>query len=183
MSQHRYATAIARISSGKLSRNELQQLSRNAKSKLAAGDENAESVLAAISQASCIDTEYIFFGFCPDANIDQRQDLVWRAAKHCTFDFFESQTQTDRFQRICRDDLIILKKRQDFGVTMRLYGHGRALSSARLENGLAVIDVDWSPQNNVIEVPLMGCNSTIDVRSLNTLQDKDMPDEFFDWLK
>lgn len=180
---NRYAAALARIESGQMSRDELQQLGRNARAKADAGDPDAETVLEAISRAECIDSEYVFMGFCPDALFEKRQDLEWRRQGRCSFDFFEDKAQTARFQRIVAGDLIILKKRHDFGKTMRLYGYGRAKSAARMESGLSIIEVLWSPQDRIIEVPLMGCNTTVDVRSLDALRRSDVPEEFFLWLR
>lgn len=164
-------------------RDELQQLGRNARLKADAGDPDAEAILQALANATCVDAEYVFMGFCPDAQFEKRQDLEWRQQAHCSFDFFEDKAQTARFQRIVAGDLIILKKRHDFGKTMRLYGHGRALSSARKQEGLLFVDVQWSNQTEVIEVPLMGCNTTVDVRSLETLRTQNIPELFFDWLR
>jgi hypothetical protein len=39
----------------------------------------------------------------------------------------------------------------------------------------------WAPQEDVLEAPLMGCNSTIDVRSIDAVEAQ-MPEAFFDWL-
>ena len=179
----RYAKTLAHIQSGLMSRDELQQLGRNAKFKADAGDLDAEAILQALANASCVDTEYVFLGFCPDAQFEKRQDIEWRQQGHCSFDFFEDKAQTVRFQRIVAGDLIILKKRHEFGKTMRLYGHGRARSSARMQGGVLRIDVQWSDQAEVIEVPLLGCNTTVDVRSLEALRAQAMPPSFFEWLQ
>ncbi|WP_428503377.1 hypothetical protein [Roseateles sp.] len=179
----RYAKTLARIQSGLMSRDELQQLGRNAKTKAEAGDHEAEEVLQALVTATCVDTEYVFLGFCPDAQFEKRQDLEWRTSGHCSFDFLEDKAQTSRFQRIVAGDLIVLKKRHEFGKTMKLYGHGRARSPARMQGGVLLIDVQWSNQAEVIEVPLLGCNTTVDVRSLEVLRTQAMPPSFFEWLK
>lgn len=179
----RYAKTVARIQSGLMSRDELQQLGRNARAKADAGDHDAEEVLRALVNAACVDTEYVFLGFCPDAQFEKRQDLAWRQSGLCSFDFFEDKAQTARFRRIVAGDLIVLKKRHEFGKTMRLYGHGRARSTARMQGGVLLIDVQWSLQAEVIEVPLLGCNTTVDVRSLEVLRSQGMPPGFFEWLK
>jgi hypothetical protein len=41
--------------------------------------------------------------------------------------------------------------------------------------------MDWSQQQTVIEVPLMGCNSTVDIRTTEQVESQ-MPPEFFDCL-
>lgn len=39
----------------------------------------------------------------------------------------------------------------------------------------------WSVQDEIIEVPLMGCNSTVDIKSIEALEGG-IPLEFFKWL-
>jgi hypothetical protein len=41
--------------------------------------------------------------------------------------------------------------------------------------------MNWSNQKEIIEVPLMACNSTVDVRSIEQVEDE-MLTEFFTWL-
>jgi hypothetical protein len=41
--------------------------------------------------------------------------------------------------------------------------------------------MDWSSQEEIIEVPLMGANSTVDVRDMDSVL-REMPKEFFEWL-
>ena len=40
----------------------------------------------------------------------------------------------------------------------------------------------WSTQKEIIEVPLMACNSTVDIRTIEQVKDV-MPDEFYQWLE
>jgi hypothetical protein len=47
--------------------------------------------------------------------------------------------------------------------------------------GNRVLKVDWSSQEQVIEVPLMGCNATIDIRDSDKVR-AEMPAKFFEWL-
>ena len=77
---------------------------------------------------------------------------------------------------------MILKKREQFGRTMKLYGHGRVRSVAYDEDEHKYLLMDWSDQNEVIEVPLMGCNSTVDIRTIEAVEDA-MPEEFHTWLE
>ena len=65
-------------------------------------------------------------GFCPGANFDNRLDIEWKEKGICTFIFLRSEQQLERFNDIWPGDLIVLKKRHQFGKTMLLYGHGRA---------------------------------------------------------
>jgi len=76
---------------------------------------------------------------------------------------------------------VILKKREKFGKTMKLYGHGRveAISIDATEH--RYLKMNWSKQNEVIEVPLMACNSTVDIKSMEQVEAQ-MPKEFFGWL-
>jgi hypothetical protein len=41
--------------------------------------------------------------------------------------------------------------------------------------------MNWSTQDQIIEVPLMGCNSTVDVRTIEQVE-AEMPVDFFSWL-
>jgi hypothetical protein len=73
------------------------------------------------------------------------------------------------------------KKRHKFGKTMLVSGHGRVTGLRRDEEGRRYLEMAWAPQEEVLEVPLMGCNSTIDVRSIDA-GEAQMPGAFFDWL-
>jgi len=42
--------------------------------------------------------------------------------------------------------------------------------------------MNWSNQDEVIEVPLMACSSTINVRTIEAIEDE-MPEEFYTWLE
>lgn len=165
-----------------MSRTDLVNLKRNAEEKLAQGDFDAKEVLSAINIAKPVDSYVLFMGFCPDADVNNRLDIEWKEKGICRFDYFESEHQVDRFNTICAGDLVILKKREIFGKTMKLYGHGRVKSVAYDENNIRYLVMDWSDQEEIIEVPLMACNSTVDIKSIEAVEDE-MPDGFYQWLE
>jgi hypothetical protein len=85
---------------------------------------------------------------------------------------------------IKKGDLIILKKNQKIGETMRLSGFGRVTGIRASTDPTAVDNVlvmDWSPQTAAIDVPFMGCTATVNLRDVEKV-DKIMPQEFHDWL-
>ena len=178
----KYDKTIARIRSGSMSREALVKLRRNAERLLKEGDLEAKLVLDELDSGKPSDERYIFMGFCPGATTENRLDTEWKEKGICTFVFFESERQLHSFHDIFPGDLIVLKKRQKFGKTMRLYGHGRATSWAFDSDNNQYLIMDWSAQDEVIEVPLMGCNSTVDVKTRETVEGA-MPEEFYKWLE
>lgn len=178
----KYAKVVARIKSGTMSRAELGTLRRNAQEKLLQGDEEARHVLAAMDYAVPNDEYILFMGFCPDATIAGRLDIEWKQQGICRFDWPESAHQQERFESICKGDLVVLKKREQFGKTMKLYGHGRVVALATDENNVRYLKMNWSAQNEELEVPLLGCNSTVDIRTMQVVE-AEMPVEFFHWLQ
>lgn len=177
----KYDKVLARIQSGEMSRADLLKLKHNAEDKLKSGDNDAKDILNAINIAEPVDDYILFMGFCPDANIDNRLDVEWKEKGVCIFDYYESEVQVNRFNEIYTGDLVVLKKREKFGKTMKLYGHGRVKSIAHDEDNNRYLIMDWSKQEDIIEVPLMACNSTVDVKSIDSVNDV-MPEEFFEWL-
>jgi len=121
---------------------------------------------------------FIFMGFCPDGKIANRLDREWIASGRCHFDYIKSERQLERFGNIVPGEIIILKKREVFGKTMKLYRCGKVKNV--LIRGRS-LEVDWAKSDEIVEVPLMGCNSTVDVRSFERLKDE-MPKEFWAWL-
>lgn len=173
---------LERIASGALSRQDLARLRANALPLAERGDEGAKAVLEALEANAVPSDRYILFmGFCPSADFDNRLDIGWRAESVCYYrNSKDTSGQLERFQSMLRGDLIVLKKRHEFGKTMQLFGHGRVRG---IRGGqYRDLDVDWSPQTEVITVPLLGCNSTVDVRSLAQV-DAEMPETFYAWLK
>lgn len=177
----KHQKTIDKIRSGTYTRSELIKLRRNAENLRENGDKDAAAVVAEIDTASPTDKAIVFMGFCPGANFDNRLDIEWKEKGICTFIFLESQQQLERFNDIWPGDLIVLKKRHQFGKTMLLYGHGRATGVKYDSENNRYLEMDWSSQEEIIEVPLMGCNSTVDVRSIERVE-AEMPAEFFSWL-
>ena len=177
----RYEKVITRILNGEMSRIDLLNLKDNAIQKLASGDVDAEAVISAINIAKPRDQYILFMGFCPGADFSERLDIEWKAKGVCRFDYLESTTQLERFSGICVGDLIVLKKREQFGKTMKLYGHGRVTGIEYDDENVRFLKVDWSSQDEVIEVPLMGCNSTVDVKAIEDVE-TEMPEEFYRWI-
>ena len=178
----KYQKIIDRIISGGMSRAELQTLQKNAEGKLKQGDAEAQAVIDAINISNPEDDYVLFMGFCPNADFGGRQDIEWKAKGICEFDFPESPVQVEQFDTICAGDLVVLKKIKQFGKTMSLFGHGRVTSVAYDVNGMRYLKMDWAKQDKIIEVPLMSCNSTINIREMDAVS-KEMPKEFFEWLE
>lgn len=177
----KYQKALENVSSGRMSRSDLHDLRVNALNKFKSGDDDAMAVLSAIDIATPRDTYILFMGFCPDADINNRQDVEWRSRGICRFDYLTSDVQVERFNRICVGDLVVLKKREVFGKTMRLYGHGRVIGIGHDQDETRFLKMKWSDQTNVIEVPLMACNSTVDIKSMEIVE-KEMQSDFFAWV-
>lgn len=176
----RYEKVLSRIRSGEMSRADLTGLRDNAIQKLAAGDADAQAIISEINIAKPKDQYILFMGFCPGADFNERLDTEWKAKGICRFDYLESTHQLERFSSICVGDLVILKKREQFGKTMKLYGHGRVTGVGYDDDSIRFLKVDWSSQDEVIEVPLMGCNSTVDIKNIEVVE-SEMPEEFYRW--
>lgn len=182
VADNRHARLVSRISDVSLTRAELAQIESRARDAVARGDRDAQAVLDAIGSAHPSDRYFVFMGFCPGADFRNRLDHEWRAQGNCTFEFFESEYQIERFRSIKPGDLLILKKRQQFGRTMRLYGYGRVMRTQDTASGIRILLMSWSAQQMEIEVPLLGCNDTVNVREVARVE-REMPPEFWDWLK
>ena len=177
--------AINRVQQGQHSRDELVKMRDNALAFLARGISDAQFLIDEINQTPIapLHSHYLFMGFCPGATLENRQDEKWMSEGFCKFDFIESAHQYARFCKMLVGDIIILKKRNIREQTMRLYGHGiikRAMDAQA--SAKKYYRVDWFKPEVEIEVPLMACNSTVDVRKIALVQDA-MPAEFWDWLK
>lgn len=177
----KYQKQLDKIEKREYSRAELARLRANAQEKMKGGDLQAQVVIDAINRASPPDDFVVFMGFCPGASLANRLDIEWRREGVCTFIFLDSPQQLERFNSISPGDLIILKKRQQFARTMQLFGHGRVTALERDPNGNRFLRMNWAAQDQIIEVPLMGCNSTVDIRSIEQVE-ADMPDAFYSWL-
>jgi hypothetical protein len=183
----RYAKQIDDIGTGKFTRAQLATMETNAKRTITKGDPEAALVLEAIRQAKPRDLYYVFMGFCPNADLSNRVDGKWREQGICSMDLWESagsERQAADFMSIKKGDLVILKKNQRIGETMRLSGFGR-VTGIRPSTAPTAVDnvliMDWSPQTAEIDVPFMGCTATVNLRDVDKV-DKVMPQEFRDWL-
>lgn len=178
----KYDKVIDRIKSGNMSRADLVKLKWNADEKYSKGDTEAKYVIDAINNSIPTDSYILFMGFCPGADFNERLDTEWKEKGICRFDYHESEHQVERFNSICKGDRVILKKREQFGKTMKLYGHGRVSGIAYDDKQVRYLKMDWSDQEETIEVPLMGCNSTVDIRTIEVVENE-MTEEFYTWLK
>jgi len=177
----KYQKQLAAIESSQYSRAELHKLLTNAEAKFKAGDDDAKIIIDAINFATPSDKEILFMGFCPSSTTDNRKDAIWLENAICEFDWEGSEAQMNAFQEIRIGDLVVLKKRQVIGKTMEVSAHGRVKSVAKNDKGRNKLIMNWSAQRQVLEVPLMGCNATVNIRAMDTVEDQ-MPEEFFDWL-
>ncbi len=64
---------------------------------------------------------------------------------------------------------------------MKLYGYGRVKTVAYDDNNMRYLVMKWEEQQEVIEVPLMACNSTVDIKSIKQVEEA-MTDSFWQWL-
>lgn len=177
----KFQKAIDNIKRGAYTRAELVKLRTNAANALEKGDCDAQLVIAEIDKSIPTDKTMVFMGFCPNAEIENRLDIEWKEKGVCTFSFLDSEHQLARYNDIWPGDLIILKKTQEFGKTMRLYGYGRVTGVRHDHERQRYLKVDWSDQSDMIEVPLMGCGSTVNVKTIKQVADE-MPPEFYSWL-
>lgn len=177
----KYQKQLDRLNSGTMSRHELAVMKKNAKALVEKGDSDTVAILDAIDYSKPADDYILFMGFCPGADFSQRLDIEWKKHGICRFDYLESESQLNRWNTLCAGDLVILKKREKFGESMKLYGYGRIKRIAYDEENTRYFEMDWSAQEQEIEVPLMGCNSTVDVKSMLEVE-KQMPDNFWQWL-
>lgn len=176
-----YQKTIQRVMSGELTRKELEIMRQNALEKFGNGDIFASEVVQIIDKTIPKDKEFIFMGFCPNGEFVNRLDIEWRRDENCTYEYLESAHQLERFLNIRVGDLIVLKKIESFGKTMCLFGFGRVLNIKHLKDGHRELGMKWSPQETIIETPLMGCNGTVDVKAYDNVVNE-MPIEFWNWL-
>ena len=177
----KYQNQIVNIRTGKKTRGYLGKLRKNAEIKLEQGDLDAKIVIDEIDKAVPTDQYILFMGFCPDGDASNRLDSDWKEKGICRFDWEESEGQMEDFYSICAGDLVILKKIELFGITMKLYGYGRVKSVAYDDNNMRYLVMDWHDQSEVIELPLMACNSTVNIRAIEQVEEV-MPEDFWQWL-
>ncbi len=172
---------LAKLQSMSCSREELLKFRADAKVSWLQGDLEAEKILDAIDQIKPVDDFTVFMGFCPYGLLKNRLDTQWKMQNICTFDFQASEVQIRRFNKIFSGDLVVLKKREVFAVSMRLYGFGRVDQVKTDQSGNRKLLMKWSNQREEIVVPLMGCNSTVNVKNRAQVGGE-MPAHYFDWL-
>ena len=180
---------IRRIRSATLTRQEFLAIRENAESILKSdkAPENksyANQILTACNEYPLGRHvwEYNFMGFCPGADISKRCDIHWRQEGFCEFKFEDSPPQMDKFSAQTPGDWIILKKRLSLkNQTMQLFGYGQITKRLVDAKGYTYFLVNWSEQSEVITVPLMGCNSTVNMKKHKDIEAV-MPSDFWDWL-
>ena len=178
---------IQKIKDGTISRADRLKLYKNAKSYFQRGvlENNPEEILILIETISVppLQQQYVFMGYCPGALLENRQDDIWIADGFCEFNWVTNEKQLSDFYDIMVGDTIILKKRETFGKTMKISGHGKITErvESRKTNKL-YFRVDWRVPEEFLIVPLMGCNATVNPRSIESVE-TDMPEDFWEWLK
>ena len=177
----KYKDILDKITAGRYTRGDLVRIRKNALAKVSTGDQDAQAIVDAIDGAVPADPRIVFMGFCLGGDVGDRLDHEWKKDGVCTFHHHGSKHQVERFDDIWAGELIVLKKRQQIGKTMRLYGHGRVIGVKYDTDGHRYLEMDWSPQDRVIEVPYMGANATVEPKSIEAVE-KEMPAEFFQWL-
>ena len=181
---YKFDTTIHKIQNDELTRTEMFQIRENAKALLLKGEVRAQEVIDAINLKAVPELEayYVFMGFCPGADLENRLDDKWTEEGICEFNFIQSETQLKQFCEIHTGDTMILKKRETFGETQNLSYHGKVtgVSDSKV-TGLRYLRVDWKKPSKFLIVPLMGCNATVNLRKLEVVE-RDLPKEFWGWL-
>ena len=177
-----------KITAGEISRSKLLSLHRNLVDRrdLVQGDKQrtADALIEVIRNTFVppLQSNYLFMGYCPGADIRRRRDEIWIKDGFCNFAFVSSQHQVNNFFKVLPGDLIILKKREKFGKTMLIHAHGKVTGLRLNKEGMRYLKVDWTQPQSPLEVSLMGCNSTVNFRSLRQVEDA-QTDEFWKWLE
>lgn len=181
----KYSKLIDRIRAGEFSRGQLDIYATNARVEVAKGNQEANLVLKAIEQAKPKDLYIVFMGFCPDASIENRLDFEWRRDGICyMLHWAGNEAQVDDFNGIKVGDLVVLKKNQILGKTMKLYGHGRVTGieyQQHAERENRYLTMQWATQTRELEVDAMGCTATVNLRNAERVR-QEMPEEFQEWL-
>ncbi len=136
---------------------------------------------AARLKAAPNDRRIVFVDFCPGGVVVQRLDIGWIKQGICTFDHFSSEEQWETFQSISMGDLIVMKRDLLISQSTRLYAHGRVVGLDLNENRDRVLIVDWSQEQDQIEVPRVVCNNMVKIQEIGEVEAA-MPVEFWHWL-
>jgi hypothetical protein len=184
MKDSQIESAMAQVSGGKMDRTQLLQMKTNAESRLGDNPRIQELIdLIGRTAVPSLEAEYVFMGYCPGGDIENRRDIEWIKDGFIDFAYIESKAQLASFCAIHAGDKIILKKRHEFGETMKIHAYGEVTESAESKStGLTYHRVDWKIKDVEIIVPLLGCNATVNKRNI-TQVDEGMTQEFWDWLK
>ena len=127
------------------------------------------------------DRRIVFVDFCPGGVVVQRLDIGWIQQGICTFDHFSSEEQWETFQAVSMGDLIVMKRDLLISQTTRLYAHGRVVALELNENRDRVLIVNWSHDQDQIEVPRIVCNNMVKIQEIDDVEAA-MPVEFWRWL-
>ena len=180
--QNPHAEIIDQVNRSVFMPSQLAAIERRANMLIGKGDLSAQDLLDAVASAAQRDRCIAFLSFCPGGVLRNRLDVMWRKQGNCTFEFHPGNGQSEDFKKIAIGNLLVLKKVQQYGETMRLYGHGRVLGVSATKSG-NILQVDWSmrPQHE-LEVPFMGCDRAVNWVETSVLQSV-MPKKFWDWLR
>lgn len=178
---------IQKIINGTMSRVDRLKTYENAKKAYFLGKQpdRARAIMDVIETVSVppLQAEYVFMGFCPGASLENRQDELWFADGICEFDWVSDPIQMRRFYDIQVGDTIIAKKRERFGETMMISAHGKVVKREESQRtGKLYFRVDWRIPENFLIVPLIGCNSTVNTRTIDFVE-RTMPKDFWIWLQ
>jgi hypothetical protein len=180
---NRHAKTVEHINSSLLTRSEILAMERDAGILIEKGDASAQEILDALAHVAVRDRNIVFMDFCLGGVLRNRLDLDWKKWGNCTFEFQPGNDQLQTFNSIPEGALIILKKAQQIGETMRLYGHGRVSSVTYLPSSGNILHMDWSKEQKYeIEIPIMGCVNAVNVVEKNSLDKRELQ-EFWDWLR
>ena len=175
---------LQRIQRKEIPRSDLLKIRENAKSLLQKGNAEAAEIIDAINKIGPpkLEAMYAFLGFCPGGDIENRQDDKMLKDGIYEYNDISKVKQLEHLTDIMVGDTIILKKRQTFGKTMRIYSYGpvNEVCESRI-TGKPYFRVEWTTPSEFLEVPLMACNSTVNIRDVANVE-KSMPEEFWDWL-
>ena len=127
------------------------------------------------------DRRVVFVDFCPGGVVVGRLDVGWIQQGICTYGFFSSEEQWETFQSISMGDLIVMKRDIAVTQTTRLYAHGRVVGLELNESRDRVLLVDWSHEQDQIEVPMVVCNNMVKIQDIAEVEAA-MPIDFWRWL-
>jgi len=174
------------IANGKVTRNQLYKL-RNRYASLLSDPSKSQlaSDLLDVVEATEIPpsmAEYLFLGHCPGARVENSLLDQWVNDSYCDFRHIEDEKQLQKFFEIYPGDILILKKRDIAKQEMEISAWGKVTSvHTSRTTGIPYLRVNWTKPDHFLVVPLMGCTRTVNVRSLEKVENT-MPPEFWEWL-